>query len=92
MIHTVFASFWRKNDTSESFPHLQMMIAQLLKDLCRELIFLSLEPSGNEDSEYTLKKLSQICEQNGNAKHLATPFPTALWGEGGFVGQMGPQR
>jgi hypothetical protein len=28
------------------------------------------------------KFFKHVCEQNGNAKHLATLFSSALWGEG----------
>jgi hypothetical protein len=58
----------------------------------RELKLVSLELSRNEDSEYVFKYFYPVCERNGKAKHLATPFSRDLWGEGGAVGQIGPQR
>jgi hypothetical protein len=48
----------------------------------RELKLVSLEPPGNEDSEYVLKIFYHVCERNSNAKHLAKPFSTF---EGGGV-------
>ncbi len=41
----------------------------LAQDRPRELKLVSLEPLGNEDSEYVFN-IFHDCEQNGNAKHL----------------------
>jgi hypothetical protein len=48
----------------------------------RQLKLVSLEPSGNADSEYSSKFFLHVCEQNGIAKCLATPFSRALGGGG----------
>jgi hypothetical protein len=43
---------------------------------------VSLESSGNEDSEYVIKIFQHVCERNRNANRQETPFSRALWGKG----------